>query len=1181
MRAEAQRELESTTDRLRESERRVDELRRQHGQELARHRRRAAELQATSTNLSSQVDEARAAVDALESAVQEQRNLAASRVEELGTELDAAQQAREEAETKLKEMAAIVERLGAAVAGGAERGATATDIYGQALSSTAAGLSSSSGGRSYAEFYADYARRELELAEAKQEQSRLQGLLDGILADIDESGPRLRRQREELDEVRAEGERLHAELAAATTARKEAETARDSARAELASSSAEVKALGSQVSDLTLQVRILTRELAIQDDPQLRFEPFDDENAAVSGNDEDGIQAVITSNLTAFRKLPQLVEQNKRLLRISRELGNKLEDLEGRVRNTQATTTTYAAAADDPEEDDIEAALKSITSLTSEVDRLKAVLKDTQAQASAYKKERDLFSRMIADVRVNGGDVRFEDGETDTSSLEPVRKNMLEAVNKAFEDKHNALNLTIAELQDKLSDASRDAEKARADASNALSLLRDERSQVEGLRRAQVQDKTNLEHVQQSLREKDGELQRVQHQIHKLNEDLNARSLETRRIQTELDMARGEKAMLESMASKANADFTTLLQEKATMAQELSTRKLIIENTATETNMKIASYESMNNSLQQDLAGLRDELAKAKEAYRAALDTSKDKARVAEIEALKARVAELESQAKLKEEESAQKVAEMQKLVDDAKAAEVRKNQIGLKFKSQMETARAALAAKEQEHGEAIEALKSQVSNLVAEVDAAKASLATKDAELSSKQAELTALQKQSAEQAQSTTSSDPSPELQSRIDGLVKQEESLRSQLAASESRVSQLNSELEAKTRALTEAQSAPKEATAAPSTADMAAEAERTKLIETLQKDKDTLTARLTELESELNKARSELFAARAANLGVDAASSDAPATSPAPDAALASLQAEFDTYRAKQEELYEKNVRQVNNANKNLMAKVKRLEVAAQDADAATPPAPIANGKSDEDVKAAVEEALKKQRAELQAETPAVKQESGGYTEEQVAAIRAEYEKSIAELKAKITQLEQQVEHWTKEFNSQKEIASKALLKASLFDKQKKATPKPAANAQATTPAAPTQSAAPNASAANPASLPSVPPAPANNAATRGGMNIAGRGGRGGRGGARGGAQVAGRPATRGGMTPAAVLAAVEAKQGKGAAGAAPKRRASETANGDGAVQQADAGKRVKLDETPAAKQSGDQQQPPPS
>lgn len=513
LRAEAQRELESTTDRLRESERRVDELRRQHAQEIGRHRRRAAELQAANTNLSHQVDEARAAVDALESAVQEQRTQAAARVEELRTDFEAAEEARNDAETKLKEMAAVVERLGAAVAGGPGGGerAAATDIYGQALSATASGLSGS--GRSYAEFYADYARRELELAEAKQEQSRLQGLLDAILADIDESGPRLRRQREELDEVRAEAERLHAELAAASMARQEAETACDAARTELASSSSEIKALGGQVADLTLQVRVLTRELAIQDDPQLRFEAFEDENAAAV--DDDGIQAVITSNLTAFRKLPQLVEQNKRLLRISRELGNKLEDLEGRVRNTQGTTTSFSDEAD-VEEDDIEAALKSITSLTSEVDRLKAVLKDTQGQAQAYKKERDLFSRMIADVRVNGGEVRFEDGETDASSLEPIRKNMLEAVNKAFEDKHNSLNLTIAELQEKLSDATRDAEKARADASNALSLLRDERSQVDGLRRAQVQDKVNLEHAQQSLRDKEAELLRIQQQMHKV-----------------------------------------------------------------------------------------------------------------------------------------------------------------------------------------------------------------------------------------------------------------------------------------------------------------------------------------------------------------------------------------------------------------------------------------------------------------------------------------------------------------------------------------------------------------------------------------------------------------------------------------------------------------------------------------
>lgn len=644
-------------------------------------------------------------------------------------------------------------------------------------------------------------------------------------------------------------------------------------------------------------------------------------------------------------------------------------------------------------------------------------------------------------------------------------------------------------------------------------------------------------------------------------------------------MARGEKAMLESMASKANADFTTLLQEKATMAQELSTRKLVIENTATETNIKIASYESMNNSLQQDLAGLREELAKAKEAYHSALDTSKDKARVAEIESLKTRVAQLESEAKAKEEETSQKLTEFQKLVDDAKAAEARKNQIGLKFKAQMESGRAALAAKEQELADATQSLKSQVANLVAELDAAKASLATKDAELSSKQAEISALQQQQqqAQEAATEKPAEPSTELQSRIDELVKQEQDLRAQLASSESKVLQLTTELETKTRALTEAQQAPKETTSTMTTED----AERASLIEALRKDKDDLTARLASLEADLSKARSELEAAR--TLQQPAASGETASSGPVTESGLAELQAEFDVYKAKQEELYEKNVRQVNNANKNLVARVKRLEAAAKDAEAAAP----SSTKTEEDVKVAVEEALKKQRAELQAEAEstaaAPKQEEGGVIDEQIAAIRAEYEKTISELKARITELEQQVEHWTKEYNSQKEIASKALLKASLFDKQKKAAPKAAAGQPATAPTAPSSAAAapaaPSAPAvkANPASLPNIPPAPGANAANRG-MNIAGRG-RGGRGGVGRGGQVAGRPAARGGMTPAAVLAAVEAKQGKAAA---PKRRASETANGDATAQQGDAGKRAKLDDASSVtKPSNDQQQPPPA
>lgn len=207
------------------------------------------------------------------------------------------------------------------------------------------------------------------------------------------------------------------------------------------------------------------------------------------------------------------------------------------------------------------------------------------------------------------------------------------------------------------------------------------------------------------------------------------------------------------------------------------------------------------------------------------------------------------------------------------------------------------------------------------------------------------------------------------------------------------------------------------------------------------------------------------------------------------------------------------------------------------------AQLANTKSESEVKTAIEEALAKQKSELELQTtaksePTDQQATAGaiYTEEQVAAIRADYEQKIAELKEQITKLEHDVEHWQKEYNLQKEIASKSAIKASMWDKRPKVVPaKPvttnAVASSSTLPARPTQAApgtVPTEVPVDQAALGNARPPPGNPFGR--GMSIAGRG-RGGRGGRGGVPAQRGGASNRGGITAASVLAGKSHEEGE--------------------------------------------------
>lgn len=261
-------------------------------------------------------------------------------------------------------------------------------------------------------------------------------------------------------------------LAETIQAKEAAEAELVEIRSQLNDASIEVKTLKSQSADLGLQVRVLTREIAIRDDPALAYEAFD----PIGQNHPEisDIDAVITNNLTMFKKLPQLLEQNKKLLRISRELGRKLEE--------KASSGSSGAEASD---NDLDNAAQAIENLTETVNSLRAQVVDSRTQLELSIKERDMYSRLLVQGRMLGMSSEAVDkiasGQLAMDGVQgqdDVVRNVMSGIQAEFEKHRDELKREVKEVQAKVEEKTREVEAERERTASALASLRHEQSEL-------------------------------------------------------------------------------------------------------------------------------------------------------------------------------------------------------------------------------------------------------------------------------------------------------------------------------------------------------------------------------------------------------------------------------------------------------------------------------------------------------------------------------------------------------------------------------------------------------------------------------------------------------------------------------------------------------------------------------
>ncbi|CAE6455240.1 unnamed protein product [Rhizoctonia solani] len=442
------------------------------------------------------------------------------------------------------------------------------------------------GGKSYTEVYADYVRMSDELSRQKLETRRLEECLAGILRDIEERAPLLTEQRIEYERLQQTAADLTQQLADALKAQegiRGIEADRDTCKRE-------VNVLQTQLADLSRQIVVLTREVAIRDDPSLAAEEFsvpDDMDEDVTATDE-----LITSELVLFRSLPELQAQNARLLRMTRELGARLEK----------------EVANSNDGENLDAALREAGEV---VERLEKEVESLNLRTESLKRERDAWKRVARGNAPTESTVATSNGgERVPVELVPARVD--EELLKQLEERTRE----AAQLREELATAQREGAKLSAQIAKTSAQV----SFLEEQRRLSAQT------AEMQSREL-SEMQRRVSEMQGLNMQLEIATRQAGDIAEEARMT-AEKLRNDAALLRAENDLwkkveARLMEENKNLSRERSHLSELMRNLQTIQHEHERSDAAEKRRLETDAKRLEADL----ESVRARLDKEADRNR--------------------------------------------------------------------------------------------------------------------------------------------------------------------------------------------------------------------------------------------------------------------------------------------------------------------------------------------------------------------------------------------------------------------------------------------------------------------------------------------------------------------------------------------------------------------------
>lgn len=318
--------------------------------------------------------------------------------EEIGritAECDTEHHEREAAEQRNAELEVQNERLESELAvsrdRGSRRGSSPQGMNGSMTPNRAASRMGSpnpvrlKGGMSLTQLYSDNNNLKVELEQERRRTQKVETSFDEIIQELEIVKPA-------FEESKSEHTRLQAELTEMSSLVDGIGKDRDNAVKEAMRAKGQVEAklregdiLRQQLRDLSSQVKVLLMEIHLRDQglDELSSERYLQLERLAQGQfSEDDLVGTtdtaqfISQNLVTFKNIMELQEKNSLLLKVTREVGERMEREE--AERKQSTSTA-----------------QKLEDLQQKYDRCRDEIKSLVTQSESYVRERDIFKRML------------------------------------------------------------------------------------------------------------------------------------------------------------------------------------------------------------------------------------------------------------------------------------------------------------------------------------------------------------------------------------------------------------------------------------------------------------------------------------------------------------------------------------------------------------------------------------------------------------------------------------------------------------------------------------------------------------------------------------------------------------------------------------------------------------------
>ena len=447
------------------------------------------------------------------------------------------------------------------------------------------------GAISMTQLVSDYNTVKSELDEEQRRNQKLSQTIDDMLSDMENRQP-------EVAELREDHARLQAEIGEMGNLieiiGKERDDAVKDARKQISLINAKAREgelLRQQLRDLSSQVKVLLMEIHLRNQGQdeiteqnrLQLERLAqgqiDEGEF---NDTTATDRFISQNLVTFRNVSELEEQNSKLVSLTRELGQKMEEEE--VSKREATETARVQQE-----------------LQEKYERCKDEIKSLVTQSQSYIRERDMFRRMLShrgQLPPNADlDSMFGESVNGDGPLTPSRRD------PAFDVDHSPSTKDLADYAKLLKDMQSHFDAYRQETAADRSTLKD---QIDTLSRSnsQLRGEVNKSNSQAELtNERYDMIQANYKMLQSENSELQKRSQFHAENTAKLDL-RFQQAAEELIEAKGLVD--SMRKESAVLKAEKDFWKTV-EKRLTDDNQNLQAEQSRLNAMNADLQRVLNE----------------------------------------------------------------------------------------------------------------------------------------------------------------------------------------------------------------------------------------------------------------------------------------------------------------------------------------------------------------------------------------------------------------------------------------------------------------------------------------------------------------------------------------------------------------------------------------------